>query len=167
MSKKSDFVVKKQYVKYPRVQCYIDPGTGLTHQSFKDQCNINNLVENWLRTGVATFTSRSAQYADVSDLPDPHSARAHLAYANQQFALLSDEDQKKYGTPLAYFEALLEASKNDQDELGTDSSLVVTVPSDRKVSINSDEEGGDENEEIEDAPSKIKKAVQSYSKKST
>lgn len=152
---------RKQYVRYPRIHPVIDPKSGRTHQSFKDDCDINNLVEHWMRTGVAEFTPRLAQYADVSNYPDFHNAANLRAYADQQFALLDPEDQEAYGTPLAYLEALEKASQ----EVGTDDPLDVTVPTDTNLTESGQEEG--ENEEETDIKTKKQKVVHSDRSKDT
>lgn len=120
------FTPKKAYQARDRVYSIIDPKTDMTHQSFKDDCDINNLVENWLRTGVAQFTSRTPQFADVSSVPDAHSARNLITLAQQEFALLSDDEKRHYGHPMAFLEALVEATEAE----GTENPLGVTVPSD-------------------------------------
>lgn len=132
--------IKKAYQPHSRLSITIDPASGRTHQSFKDECDINNLVDHWLRTGVAQFTPRQAQYADVSSSPDAHAARNLIALAEQEFALLSSEDQKSFGTPLAYLESLVEAT---EDELGTEPPLGVTVPSDTNNPKSSQKGGKD------------------------
>lgn len=44
-----------------------DFGEGLTKQSFKDECDINNIVASFARDGLADFVqAREPQYADVT-----------------------------------------------------------------------------------------------------
>lgn len=141
---------KKQYEPRARVQPHIDPKTGRTHQSFKDDCDINNLIDRWRRTGIAEFTPRKAIYGDVSEFPDYHHSANLIAAADQQFALLSPEDQKKYGSPHGLVEAAYAASLAEANSQGTDDSLGVTVPSDTKPPKPSQKGDTDETQDDEE-----------------
>lgn len=46
--------------------CY-DPEAGLTHQSFKDECDINRIVETYARTGVLPQRRMEPIYGDAPD----------------------------------------------------------------------------------------------------
>lgn len=42
----------------PRVSLEFDPAKGRTHQSFKDECDVNRIVETYARTGVMPSVAR-------------------------------------------------------------------------------------------------------------
>lgn len=41
--------------------------TGLTRQSFKDECDITRIVETYARTGIAPLNRHEPQYGDAPD----------------------------------------------------------------------------------------------------
>ena len=51
----------------PRVAISFDPERGLTHQSFKDECDINRIVENYARTGIVPARRLEPIYGDAPD----------------------------------------------------------------------------------------------------
>lgn len=64
----------------PRVQLKCDPATGLTHQSFIAECDINNIVDTYARTGLVNHVARrSPQYGDVPEATLYESACAQAA----------------------------------------------------------------------------------------
>lgn len=125
-------MIQKQYQSRARVQIEFDDDS-LTHQEFKDDCDINNLVENWLKTGVAFFNPKSPIYGDVSEFPTFQESQNLMAALRAGFEALSPEEKLEFGLPEKYYEAVLEAweaSASANEEVGTDDSLVVTVPTD-------------------------------------
>lgn len=72
------------------LDCTGDPG--LTKQSFKDECDINNLMAQYRATGDFTHVARtSPQYGDYSNVEDYQTAVNIVKEANQQFLELSAE----------------------------------------------------------------------------
>lgn len=117
---------KKAYQPHARVQSVIDPKSGLTQQSFAEECDINHIVEVWTKTGQIPVYHRQPFYGDFSEVPDPQEAASLIAYAEQHFAQLPVEEQERFGDALTYFEAVLAS----EDEGGHNSSLDVIVPTD-------------------------------------
>lgn len=121
--------IKKQYRPSERVRSKIDPQTGRTHQSFREEVDINNLVNNWLKTGIAQFTVRRPQYADISHLPDVAIARNLITRAEQEFSELPLAEREKFASAMDYLEFMVSSDEEDTEQ-GTDGPLGVTVPSD-------------------------------------
>lgn len=59
-----------------------------TKQSFKDECDINNLVKSWLRKGEPPPPEDLSLYGDFTDGGDFLHQRNQIAIANAQFAAL-------------------------------------------------------------------------------
>lgn len=77
---------------------------GATHQSFKDECDINNIIKKYKRTGVLTHvTSAVGQYGDYSSVPDFHEAMNIVARAQQEFELLPAALRKRFANDPAQF----------------------------------------------------------------
>lgn len=51
----------------PRVAISFDPDLGRTHQSFRDECDINRIVETYARTGIVPTGRREPQYGEAPD----------------------------------------------------------------------------------------------------
>lgn len=69
-SRKSDsqILIRSAYSQKPRVQISFS-GLGRTKQSFKAECDINQILARFLRTGVLDFTNKNeARYGDVTGL---------------------------------------------------------------------------------------------------
>lgn len=64
-----------------------DPDKGLTHQSFKDECDINNVVASYTRTGIMpVFRQGEPQFGDApeSTLFEAACAQAAIRSAEEE-----------------------------------------------------------------------------------
>lgn len=66
MSKKSSYFIEPHDMRC-RVFTHID-GESLTHESFKEECDINGIVNRYARTGELPDSGRTGAYADCSGL---------------------------------------------------------------------------------------------------
>lgn len=72
---------------------YLD---GRTKQAFKDQCDINKIMQKYQRTGMLShLAAHQAQYMDVAEL-DYHTAQTKIAQANQLFDSLPVNVKKEF-----------------------------------------------------------------------
>nr|WAE43905.1 MAG: internal scaffolding protein [Microviridae sp.] len=75
-----------------------------THQSFSAECNINNIIKKYKKSGVLTHvTSQVASYGDYSAVPDFHEAMNIVAKAQQDFDLLPALVRKRFANDPAQF----------------------------------------------------------------
>lgn len=73
--------------KVKRSEGQISCGPGRTKQSFSAECNINNLMARYERTGELTHvTSAMPQYGDFSNVTDYSTALAQVELAKNLFA---------------------------------------------------------------------------------
>lgn len=92
-----------------------------THQSFKDECDINNIVRKYKRTGVVTHvTSKVGSFSDLSDVPTFHEAMNIVAEATQHFEQLPAALRKRFANDPAQFLDFVHDEKNlpEMRELG-------------------------------------------------
>lgn len=81
------------YVRGPfervRVAVCFDPEKGLTHQSFKDECDINNIVATYARTGIAPKPRGKPQFgvAPDADLFEAACVQAEIRSAEAEGSL--------------------------------------------------------------------------------
>lgn len=101
--------------KVPRVQItFTQPS--LTKQSFKDECDVNNIVKKHSVTGIYThLNERSAQYGDVSEIPDYQSAMQAVASANQLFGALPSSLRKRFNNDPAEYLAFAQNPDNSDE----------------------------------------------------
>lgn len=64
--------IRKVHVRHPhervRVRHSFDPEDGRTHQSFKDECDIHQIVDSYARTGLVNhLASGPVQYGDAPE----------------------------------------------------------------------------------------------------
>jgi len=60
-----------------------------TQQSFKDECNINNIMAKYERSGIIDHVSQyQGQYGNFIGYPDYQEAMTAISQANQMFATL-------------------------------------------------------------------------------
>lgn len=115
-------MTKKSEVK-PRFQTNYDPqypvAVGFsepsrTKQSFKEECDINNVMKKFERTGILPDLIKSnPQYGDFSDPLDFQESSNIVAHANEQFAALSAKIRDRFGNSP---QAFLEFATNPENE---------------------------------------------------
>ena len=87
-----------------------------TKQEFKEECNVNKIVANFLRTGNMELINKSkGQFLDLTQLPVSfHEALNLVSDATQAFMLLPSELREKYGNDVSSF---LAAAYENPDEV--------------------------------------------------
>ena len=108
------------FVPHRRVQ--VDPGDfSFTKQSHKAECDINNILSQYKRTGMITHISaRQAQYIDLPDASDLQEAFAVAEEANAAFMSLPAKVRDLFDhDPVKFLQALNDPSRADElRELG-------------------------------------------------
>lgn len=69
----------------------------LTQQHFKDECDINKIIERFTRTGLMPqYPGEDMQYGDYTTSVDYHEAMTIVAQAKQQFEALPSSVRDKF-----------------------------------------------------------------------
>lgn len=99
----------------------------LTHQSFKDECDINIIID---RLDVSGFLDqpgrRSPQYFDASEVPDYQAALNQVIYAQSLFADLDASIRKRFSNDPANFVDFFNDPANQEEAIRL--GLAVRVP---------------------------------------
>ena len=129
MSKPSFFTA---YEPPPQVN-YDNIEPSLTQQHFADECDINNIVEKYMLTGILgdplASGSVEPQFGDFTTVADFHSAQNIIAQATQSFDLLSAALRKRFENDPAKLLAFLEDDSNREE------AIKLGLVSDSKSSI--------------------------------
>jgi phage internal scaffolding protein len=116
----------KDVKKYPRIhgdECRnqsIPVGESMTKQSFKDDADINNIVGQFLKTGILPQNTSAGQYGDFSEVKDYQSCLNAVIDAQEQFLTLPAKIRDKFGDDPGKLLDFLADSKNYDEavELG-------------------------------------------------
>lgn len=103
----------------------------LTKQSMKAECDINNIMKRFERTGLITHNAaRQAYFADVSEVPDFAAAVATVRKAEDMFMSLPAKLRARFDNdPAAYVAFTADpANKDEMISLGLIDKEPVVAP---------------------------------------
>lgn len=115
----------------PRVQTPVG-GPSMTKQSFKDECNINKIMEKFQKTGAMNHYAKHApSYGDATPC-ELHDAQNIIANANTMFEELPSNIRKKFENDPAKFLEFVQDEKNHDEmvELGLKESNLPSLSAD-------------------------------------
>lgn len=105
-------------------KCAFDPATrvskefvkpSLTKQSFKDECDVNNVLRKYAKTGVMEHLNRfQGDYGDYTSVVDYHSCVMQVQRAEEMFMTLPSKVRSKFANdPGRFLDFALDASNKD------------------------------------------------------
>jgi phage internal scaffolding protein len=100
----------------------------LTHQSFKAECDIRNIMKKYKKNGVIThLTSMKPQFYDASVVPDYQEALNLIIDAQNSFDSLPSELRTRFGNDPAQFLSFTsnESNLDEMRKLGLANPLPV------------------------------------------
>jgi len=90
---------------------------GRTKQSFQAECDINNIMARFMKTGVLSWLSKhEGSYGDVSSL-DFQSAQDMIVRAKEMFAALPSKIRSRFDNEPAKFLAFMEDEDNRSESV--------------------------------------------------
>lgn len=90
-----------------------------TQQQFKDECDVNNILRNYVNTGILTHTAATPpQFGDYSEMPtDYGEALALIERSREEFAGLPSEVRKRFdNNPLRLVQFLQDSNNREEAE---------------------------------------------------
>lgn len=91
-------------------------GDSMTNQQFKEECDVNNILAKYKRTGLLSHVSRTqGQFGDFSTLDDYQTSLHKVMKAQESFGLLPSEVRNKFQNDPAKLIDFLSDSKNDEE----------------------------------------------------
>lgn len=86
----------------------------LTKQSFKDECDINNILKKYKKTGLIEHVNKyKGEYGDYIDAPTYQDAQNRIIEAQDMFMSLPAEIRDKFMNDAAYFLEFVHDPKNE------------------------------------------------------
>lgn len=106
----------------PRQKLVCDPKLGRTRQSAKAECDINNIMARFVKTGMLTYvqTRTPAKYLDVSEVQDFRTMLEQVRITENFFAGLPATVRARFeNDPVAFMDFMGDPSKEEEArELG-------------------------------------------------
>lgn len=95
------------------------PKETLTKQSFRDECDINNIVSRWNKTGVvgSSFNNTPGYYGDVSNVADYHASLNLVLAATQGFNALPSSLRERFNNDPAQLLGFLDNPENRDEAI--------------------------------------------------
>jgi len=99
-------------------QTFYTTGDSLTHQSFKDECDINRIMLKWQKTGMVEHANHfQGSYGDFTNVPtDYQEAMNQVINTQEMFSSLPSSIRKRFGNDPAAFLDFVEDPDN-RDEM--------------------------------------------------
>jgi phage internal scaffolding protein len=91
-------------------------GPGLAQQHFKDECDVNNILRKYQKTGLIDHVNRfQGDYADLSDVPDFQDSLNAVIDAQEAFMTLPSSIRKQFGNdPAAFLDFVHDPDNRDE-----------------------------------------------------
>lgn len=108
----------------------VPEGLTRTQQQFKDQCDVNNIIAKFKKTGSITHV-RNAQtgvYADLTNLPDLQEAHQIVNSANAAFEAIPASIRQRFGHDPQQFINFLADPSNDDEAIKLGLKTLKTPP---------------------------------------
>ena len=88
-----------------------------TQQQFKEECDVNNILRNYVNTGVLTHTSDIPPvFGDFSQMPEDYGeALALIAKSKEQFEMLPSEVRERFDNKPVNLVNFLQDEKNREE----------------------------------------------------
>lgn len=109
---------------------------GITEQHHSEECDVNNILATYMKTGVLPPIDHDAQYGDLSDF-DYQSMQNQIANANSLFEQLPDNVKHKFGNEPHRFLNFVQDERNYDElvEMGLANNVPTASPEDEALPV--------------------------------
>lgn len=104
----------------PKRRVTLTCGPSMTKQSFKEECDINNIIANFTKTGLLEYAQEhQPQYGDVTGI-DFQTAMQTISQANEMFDELPSKIRQRFqNDPVAFLDFIQDPeSRSEAIQLG-------------------------------------------------
>lgn len=142
---------KKVRRPYERVRLqFTTKGPTLTHQSMAAECDINNIMKKWEKTGILEHKNNfNGEYGDFTNVPiDYHESMNQVLAANDMFETLPAKIRKQFGNDPGQFLDFATDPENNQKmiDMGLKGQVIELIDDEKppKKSAPTEPKKGDE-----------------------
>lgn len=114
------------------------PEPTLAQQQFKDETDINTIMERFGMTGQLTVSARMPQYADFESVMDYHSAMNAVVSAQQSFDSLPAKVRARFNNDAGAFVEFCLDEKNRDEAIALGLAEAVSKPASPAIEPSSD-----------------------------
>jgi phage internal scaffolding protein len=99
-----------------RYRVSLECGPGLAQQHFKDECDVNNILRKYQKTGLLDHVNRfQGDYADLSAVPDFQDSLNAVIDAQEAFMTLPSSIRKQFDNdPVQFLDFVHDPSNRDE-----------------------------------------------------
>ena len=117
MDKLYEYKFKTRFKPHPpRKYAFQTTGESMTQQQFKAECDVNNILAKYKRTGMLTHIQKhQGNFGDFSSIEDYQTSLGKLMQAQQSFESLPSELRAKFDNDPAKLIAYLSDEKNNAE----------------------------------------------------
>jgi len=101
----------------PAQTVIINDDPSLTQQHFKEECDVNNIINKFIKTGVMPLGTRKPQYGDFSAVPDYQQAQDQLNQAKDAFSQMPSAIRKRFNNDPAELIKFVLDPKNREEAI--------------------------------------------------
>ena len=140
-------VLSGNFQKYNMRSAYSEPKTsiitcddGITEQHHSEECDVNNILATYMKTGVIPPLDPNANYGDLSDF-DYQSMQNQIANANSLFEQLPENVRMRFGNEPYRFLNFVQDERNYDElvEMGLANNPLPASPEDEALPVTDDE----------------------------
>lgn len=100
----------------PRAHSFATTGESMTQQQFKDECNINNILAKYKKTGLLTHTAKhEGHFGDFTSIEDYQTSLHKIMEAENSFNMLPSEIRNRFQNDPGQLIGYLSDEKNNEE----------------------------------------------------
>ena len=116
MSQGREFVIRTAFNGRERVAAAVDDGDGRTMQEFKDECDINNILKKYQRSGLVDHVREfEGRYGDFTAAVDYQEALNITIQAQDMFMTLPSAVRNRFENDPGQFLAFANNPENEEE----------------------------------------------------
>lgn len=113
----------------PRKFSYQPEGESLTQQQFKEECDVNNILSKYRRTGMVSHLAKhQGNFGDFSSVEEYQVSLDKLMTAQRSFESLPSEIRNRFENDPAKLIQFLDDKENDQEAISLGLKFEVNQP---------------------------------------
>lgn len=90
-------------------------GASLTKQAFRDECDVNNILAKYQKTGIIPFTRQGGHYGDFTMVEDYQTSLNKVMAAQESFLALPSTLRARFNNDPAEFVRFVQDSRNEDE----------------------------------------------------